>query len=128
VGSMRTTASRGLAVLALLLGLLAMHGLAGTHRAAASPHGVAEGARHHAAAAPADAVLPAPAPSCDGDCPELAALCVVVLAAATLALLLVRRDLAGGVLPAPVRARAPLPVGVRPRGPDPVRELCVSRT
>ncbi len=155
-------ATRALAVLAVLLGLLAMHGLSSTHHAAASPpphaappataaHAAVEaapeaeaGAHHHAVALPAAALpaaaLPAalhstvalvggPGASCDDGCPDLAMLCLYVLTGAALALLLARRR-SSWLLVAPARPRAPGPAPpVRhARGPDPVRELCVSRT
>jgi hypothetical protein len=142
-------ATRALAVLAVLLGLLAMHGLASTHHAA----GATSAAQHHPAQAAADAAaVPAhqvagaeagPAapthgaaslagpggPTCDGGCPDLAVLCVAVLAGAALALLLARRR-SVPLLTAPAlrTARALTPAVWHPRGPDPVRELGVSRT
>lgn len=139
-------ATRVLAVLAVLLGLLAMHGLASTHHAAAStaqhvaqpdtaPAAEAEAAsHHHAFAMPAalhDAVAVAadPGGTCDETCADLAVLCVAVLTGAALALLLARRRPSPLLLaPASPRAPAPAPPIRQARGPDPVRELCVSRT
>lgn len=139
----RERAARPLAVLAVLLGLLAMHGLASTdHAAAASaaPHAAATSpeddatAHHHAAdkpEAPHDAValLGSPGAACDETCPDLAMLCLAVLAGAALAMLLARRRSSPG-LAAPARPRGPVraPPVRHARGPDPVRELCVSRT
>lgn len=150
--SMGRTASRGraagpLAVLAVLLGLLAMHGLASTHHAAAAapaPHAVlpladqAAGPEHHHGAAPAatsaaqqDAVAltTGPGVSCDEDCPDLMVLCVAVLTGVALALLLTRRRPSPLLLALPrPGAPTPGPPVRRARGPDPVKELCVSRT
>ena len=139
-----------LALLAILLGLLAMHGLASSHHgpaAAAAEHTDAGSPSHDAAGTTdhdaADAALSAesstgspasPAgPSCDGDCPSaFLTLCVAVLAAAAaLAAAVVllrrrpyRRAIAAGAptssMPADARDDVP--------PPDPVRELCVSRT
>jgi hypothetical protein len=140
-------ARRALAVLTVLLGLLAMHGLASTHHAAAattaSQHGAAQhdpapadasAVQHHAAGAAvvhdtAD-VLAAPAgPACAEDCPYLALLCVAVLTGAALVLVTARRRSSPLVVsPARVRAPAPAPPVRHAQGPDPVRELCVSRT
>lgn len=134
--------TRALAVLAVLLGLLAMHGLASTHHAAASaaPHAPATSpeddatAHHHAAVEPeaaqdAVALLDSPGAACDETCPDLATLCLAVLAGAALAMLLARRR-SSPELAAPARPRGPVraPPGRHARGPDPVRELCVSRT
>jgi hypothetical protein len=132
--------TRALAVVAVLLGLLAMHGLASAHHAGAATPSVQHQAaptapelHQHGAAAPVaqDAVgVAAPAgPACDDGCPVLAVLCVAVLAgAALLALLLARRR--APLVAAPPRhdhaTRAPPARLARP--PDPVRELCVSRT
>ena len=157
-------AARLLGLLAVVLGLLAMHGLASAHHAAASAaapvHAPSSSAghsllppdrdgthpHHHdglaspATAGPAtaagllDVAGAGPAvPGCDDDCPSgLAALCAAVLAAAAATAWLVgaaaRRPAAvaparGGPRPrAPAAARRLLP------GPDPVAELCVSRT
>lgn len=117
-----------------------MHGLAGTHHAAASAtvakHGAAphdEQAAAHQHAHAADHVFEPTAgphgPSCDAECPELGLLCVAVLVGAALALLLARRGRVR-LLPAPVRNGAPdrAPPMRYARGPDPVKELCVSRT
>ena len=160
--SMDDTAAGGrparlIAVLAILLGLLAMHGVASAHHAdAAIPvadHGVlpavdfppAEAAgpdQHHGTPAaqtttatttatqPDVALLAASAgTTCHGDCPGVAALCLAVLTGAALALLLARRRARpAGVATAPPTARGPAPPVRNARGPDPVRELCVSRT
>lgn len=145
----REHAARWLAVLAVLLGLLAMHGLGSPHHAAAasgathaalpaaatSPDDDAHAHHHrHAAAKPevphdAVALLGSPGASCDGACPDLAMLCVAVLAGAALALLLTRRR-SCPALATPARPRDPAraPPVRHARGPDPVRELCVSRT
>ena len=138
-------ATRALAVLAVLLGLLAMHGLAGTHHAAAAsaaPHAAqgvtapaAEAGAHEHAAVASPAVdhtaAPAGSPgtSCDEICPALVVLCLAVLTGAALTLLLARRRFSPLLLPA-ARTRGPVsaPPGRHTGGPDPVRELCVSRT
>jgi hypothetical protein len=140
-------AARPLAILAVLIGLLAMHGLSSTHHAAAAsppPHSAlppaaspeADPGTHHQAvarpAAPPDIVafVGEPGASCDDTCTDLAMLCVAVLTGAALALVLARRR-SSPLLPAPARPGVPAPAGppVRyARGPDPVRELCVSRT
>ena len=134
--------SRALAVLVVLLGLLAMHGVDSTHHAAAATTAVQHAAAQHQTA-PADAPEQhqhaavrtgtqeaAPAgPGCDEDCPDLTVLCAAVLAGAALALLLARRRTAPLPL-APTRPRAPTlaPPARHARPPDPVKELCVSRT
>lgn len=134
-------AQRALAVLAVLLGLLAMHGLASTHHAAAAstpPHtgaavlaGDAGAGVHHAFAGQADtgALMGTSGASCDQNCPDLGVLCLAVLTGVAAALLLARRR-AGPVLPARAwqAGRAVAPPVRHARGPDPVRELCVSRT
>jgi hypothetical protein len=139
-------ATRALAVLAILLGLLAMHGLASTHHAAAAstpahtaqadaaPAGEVVGAHDHAFAMSAaehdtTALAPDPGATCDQTCPDLAVLCVAVLTGAALALLLARHRSSPQLLaPATPRPAAPAPPVRHARGPDPVRELCVSRT
>lgn len=142
-------ATRAMALLAVLVGLLAMHGLASTHHAAAATAGPQHAAvQHHAvpaalqhdrhvalaqdAAAVGSAVPAVAAPAsteCDDACADLTVLCVAVLAGAALLLLLLRRRAArpvGGH--AHVRA-APRAPPLRPaQPPDPVTELCVSRT
>lgn len=133
-------ATRLLAMLAVLVGLLAMHGLTSTHHAAAAttlaqhdaaPAETSPRHQHGAPAVPQDAYpLAAPdGPGCGDDCSDLGVLCLAVLAGAVIALLLARRRHAP-LPPAPdgdaAAARAP-PVR-HARGPDPVRELCVSRT
>lgn len=142
-------AARLFAVLAVLMGVLAMHGVVSAHRAAAAtpdpdhsavlaveklfaetagPHDLK--AMQHGVTHP-DATAPArPAgPSCHDDCRSVTALCVAVLAGAALALLLVRRRTSPLRLAAtPRQARAPAASVLQARGPDPVRELCVSRT
>ena len=143
-----THAARLLGVFAVLLGLLAMHGLASSHHASASaaehtaaaaqPHDPAWAEPPHLAAAnvaaaqePAGPVAAPAGPSCDDDCAALVTLCVAVLAATVaVAVVLLRRRCrrcaltasADRAVPAPPSARAALPP------PDPVRELCVSRT
>ncbi|MCY7364735.1 MAG: hypothetical protein LH469_05400 [Frankiaceae bacterium] len=136
---------RVLTLLAVLLGLLAMHGVASTHHApaaAAEPSAAAQpydppeaGPHHQAATAAAQQPSPLPAgpatPPCDQDCPgALAALCVAVLAvAAELAVAVVLRP-HRGVVAAPTVCSADAPASARAAlpPPDPVRELCISRT
>lgn len=161
-----TSAARLLGLLAVLLGLLAVHGLAGGHHAAAaSPltpavahaaawaaHDDGDGRAGHghahdlSAAAAADRpaesgttghvawsaapALPEPA-ACDGDCrTDVALVCLAVLATAGAVALLAAacrrrarprlvRHRAAGLLP---------PQGSPPAAPDPVEDLCVSRT
>lgn len=143
-------AARVLAVLAILLGVLAMHGLAGGHHgtvpvaggaAAAttghpSAHSVAgaldiahEGLAAAAAAVP---LVNDVAAGCEGACSEgasgLMLLCVAVLSAVAAAVLRARATMArrvpdGAGLPGPRPLTAVLP---RPR--DPVADLCISRT
>lgn len=147
----RRTLSRALAVLALLAGLLAMHGLATEHHAprhASSTHDrhavLAAGQTtvvtvHHAAEGLASALVTAPerllelstadcGPACPASSPTTA-LCLAVLSGLALVLHLTRtrpRD-------PPARRRGPIPhteptsVAV-PRRRDPVAELCISRT
>lgn len=135
-------ATRTLAVLAVLLGLLAMHGLASTHHAAAATTAAqhhpapadASAVQHHAAGAAvahdeADVLAAPSGPACGEDCPDLALLCVAVLTGAALALLMAhRRSSPLLVSPASPHVPAPLPPVRHTQGPDPVRELCVSRT
>lgn len=139
-------AAQLLAVLALLVGLLSMHGVTSAHHAAATPaaphvsaadartthaHDVDSAAGTVAATPQAVAVLAGPAdPSCQGDCPTAAAaLCVIVLTGAALGLLLLRRRAAPlRLAPVPLPSRSAAPPVRHARGPDPVRELCVSRT
>lgn len=141
-------AARAAAVLAVLLGLLAMHGLASPHHAAAAStptHAAATagahvGPAHHdvpmtsADAMPAvreaaQALAAPPMPAGGGDHLGVVALCVSVLTGAALALLLARRRRTPVVLaPARHAVRPPAPPARHARGPDPVRELCVSRT
>jgi hypothetical protein len=143
--------SRALAVLTLLAGLLAMHGLATEHHAprhASSTHdrdaALAAGqtavvAVHHAAEGFASALVTASerlrelsAADCGSVCPApspTTALCLAVLSGFALVLHLARtrpRDL-------PARRRGPTPhtrptCVVVPRRRDPVAELCISRT
>lgn len=134
-------ATRALAVLAVLIGLLAMHGLTSTHHAAAATTSAqhhpapadASPVHHHAAGAAVvhdnAALADSPGASCDETCPDLAVLCIAVLTGAALALLLARRR-SSPLLPSSDRPRGPAPApAVRhTQGPDPVRELCVSRT
>lgn len=133
-------AQRALAVLAVLLGLLAMHALASTHHAAAAaatPHtgatvlaGEVGAGVHHASAGEVDTgALMGSGASCDQNCPDLAVLCLAVLTGVGAALLLARRR--AGPVPlarAGQTGRAMTPPVRHARGPDPVRELCVSRT
>ncbi|MDP3713744.1 MAG: DUF6153 family protein [Mycobacteriales bacterium] len=138
-------ATRALAVLAVLLGLLAMHGLASTHHASAATTATPRDAAQHQAATtapeqhqhaavpavvPEAAAVAAPAGSgCDDDCPDLAVLCLAVLTgAALLAVLLADRR--APLLATPPRHRLVerAPPETVPRPPDPVKELCVSRT
>lgn len=147
--SVTRRASRLLVVVAVLLGLLAMHGVASAHHAVATTngashtaappvHGPAGEAAHKHPVMPHNAVggasvnaaVTAPAgPSCDDDCSSVAALCVAVLAGAACALLLARRRAAPQLLtPARRPAPTPAPPVRHARGPDPVRELCVNRT
>lgn len=144
-------AARLLAVLAVLLGLLAMHAVASAHHAGAYTEGGdlpaagpgpahASGLGHEhgtggqdmqvAQQDTAPAVAAPTVPSCHDDCPNVAPLCVAVLTGAALALLVARRH-ASPLLLAPAArqtASAPLPPARHARGPDPVRELYVSRT
>lgn len=137
-------AARLFALLALLLGLLAMHGLASSHHATAAvsaqQHDVdaAEPAADHSVAPPtvsahrdasAAAVEPAGA-SCNQDClPGLAMLCLAVLATTAIAAVLARRRRRiSFTTPRHERAPDPSPPGRLPPRPDPVAELCVSRT
>ena len=150
-------AARLLSVLALLLGLLAMHGLTTDHHATAA----ASGSHRAVVAAPADdgapaddeatahhvghdsptgltagdgaafvASVTAPAgPTCDDGCAEVVALCLAVLADAVAVLLLADRRAGPSLLtPSPRSAGTSAPPAPWARGPDPVRELCVSRT
>ena len=148
-------AVRLLAVLTVTLGLLGMHGLASTHHATAAIPAHASGAaaepvaQHHepssqhgmasaegagtAAPMPGDAVLGPAVPACEGDCPSgLALLCAAVLAAAAATAWLLAATAGRRVPAAParpgVRARAPAGARLLPPRPDPVAELCISRT
>ncbi len=138
-------AARVIAVLAVLFGLLAMHGIASAHHAQATgpeqgavaqQHGP-EAPSHHEAAKPliaaqeAGEVAPADLP-CDGECPSgLATLCLAIVATAVALALGVSLGRATGRVvvarPAAV-VRAPGSARPAPPPPDPVRELCVSRT
>ena len=181
LGNRRAAPARLLALFVVLVGLLAMHGLASSHHSAATaaerPAGSAERraaatvTNHHSAAAvrahdvphaPAHQGLHAPAhpgphapahhgaatagspaqqptvplaapsgPSCDTDCVTgRVALCLAVVAAAVVAtaVLLSHRARPWGSRPALGTARAPTAARLDPPPPDPVRELCVSRT
>lgn len=132
---------RLLSIVAIVLGLLAMHGLASSHHASApltEPQAAAADVAHgvmtmtdHAVTAAAE-LAPGVDAGCSGTCEQglgLAALCVAVLVAAAAALLPgVRAAPLHGVdrrpASAPVRPRRTRP----PRTPDPVTELCTSRT
>jgi len=135
----------------LLLGLLAMHGLASSHHgtpaAAAAAHAAAPDAVHAAVPHPADAAhaavpdpahispigsphqLDVPAPSCAGDCPgDVAMLCLAVLpAAAAAAAAYAHRAVDAGRPSAPRACRAPMP-RLSGRLLDPLADLCISRT
>ncbi len=145
----RSRPARLLAVLALIVGLLAMHGVASAHHAAATPapphvsaadarathpHVVDSAAGVVAATQQAARARAGPAdPACQGECPTAAAgLCVIVLTGAALGLLLRRRRRRRTAplrfAPAPLPSRSAAPPVRHARGPDPVRELCVSRT
>lgn len=148
-------AQRVLAVLAVTLGVLAMHGLAGGHHgavptlpsvtaAAAVLEQHAAGAAHAAghaghraldagASVAAAAPLPGLADRCDGDCSEhpsgLLLLCAAVLLAAAglLALRLARRT--WRTLPTTGPPQLWGPRATAPlRRLDPVADLCISRT
>lgn len=142
------------ALLAVLLGLLAMHGLASTHHALAAPttaalagpvapapshpdhHDHQDHQDHHALAAPAAGVTSGDAqvlslPACDDECPTaLVVLCVVILTGVLAAAVLARRRTLPPQLRhlAAVRARAPAGAHAFRSRPDLVAELCVSRT
>ena len=154
--------ARLLALFAVLIGLLAMHGLASSHHspatAAERPAGPAarhvaaavvhrhsaaalqahDVPAHHAAAAagpppqqPTGPLAAPSGPSCEPDCVTgLMVLCVAVLGAAVIAtaLLLRHRARPWGSRPARGTARAPTAARLYLPPPDPVRELCVSRT
>lgn len=144
--------ARLFALLAVLLGLLAMHGIASSHHAAAATPATVVSAQHSLAAAghghghdadpnataaldvaPRAALSPvAPTPACDDGCPSaIGMLCVAVLTAAAgaAAVLLHRRRQPQPRQPrSSHRARA-FVLHCRPFAPpDPVAELCVSRT
>lgn len=143
---------RAVALLALVVGLLAMHGVAGAHHAAAAvpthatsshaaaptehgaTHGYDEGPVDHAlVAAGVPVALPAAGvPSCGDECyqPGVATLCVAVLAITALAVaagLVARSRTSASPASRRPRARAPVVLRLPPRL-DPVAELCVSRT
>ena len=149
-------AVRLLAVITVVLGLLGMHGLASSHHATAaapahssavtaeplarqhqapsSQHGTATAAAAWTVAFLLGDTTTGPVvPVCDDDCPNgLALLCAAVLTAALATVWLVvamatRRSPAAPARPG-VRARAPARARLLPRAPDPVAELCISRT
>lgn len=152
--------ARLLGLFAVVLGLLAMHGLASSHHAAAAVPGQARsevaaapasaqpraGTHRHeqtapdaggavaAAAGPFGVAVPGPTvPACDDDCPDgWAVLCVAVVAAAAAGAALVaaaaRRRAVAASAPGLPQARAPAAARRVLPGPDPVAELCVSRT
>ncbi len=141
--------ARLFALLVVLLGLLAMHGLTSTHHAAAAtpvmssasgPSSTSAVAKstphddvHHNGDTPsvsqAAGAHTAPGASCDDDCPTTV-LCLAILtaaaAAAALTLARTRPRAAGG--PLSVQPRTTAPARHVPRAPDPVAELCISRT
>lgn len=127
---------RRLALLAVLLGLLAMHGVAMSHHAQAAAkvagaHSASEdhhGAEQIARSQGADAVE-LPSPVCDRTCQtSVATLCLAVLTVAALGAVGMRRR-GSAVTWMPVRRpRPPVARGLVLPPPDPVRELCVSRT
>ena len=129
-------AARVLALLTVVLGLLAMHGAAHGEHAAAATHPITVVQSPDGQHGPGHLSLPAtsdrsasPEPDSDG-AGALTALCLTVLmSAAVLAVRSLLRHLrrrADGAwspfLVAAVRARPD------PPPPDPVRELCISRT
>lgn len=150
----RRAASRLLSLLAVLLGLLAMHGLASTHHAVATGVPVHVLAPAHVSDEPTlghsvttthgpDAVNRAtvlftgslltgpPGPGCDDDCLRgMAAVCAAVLAAAAAAAVLTQAAGRRPLLPARSRSTSHACVVQRRLLPklDPVSELCVSRT
>ena len=155
-GQVRRAAARLLALLAVVLGLLAMHSLASTHHAAASPvhlqsatadadvspqpqeragshqhEGVVSGVR--AQALPGEA-LAQPVPACGDECPSgLAVLCaaVIAVAAATawrLAAAAARQRVIAALAHGAPQPPAPAAARRLITGPDLVAELCVSRT
>ena len=144
-------AARLLSVLALLLGLLAMHGLttdhhvtaaaSGSHRAVVAAAADDEATAHHVGhdsptaltagdgAAFVQAVTAPAGATCEDDCAEVVALCLAVLAGAVAVLLLAHRRAGPSLLtPSARSAGTSAPPTRWARGPDPVRELCVSRT
>ena len=138
--------SRALAVMTLIAGILAMHALATSHHGAtatpvlSSVLDVADSidGHLHAAAIGARAAVDGShepltsqhdcAGACEGGEHALALLCVAVLLAAGAHGLVLRQR--SGLLPRrsgpPGRAVAPPPAPPRP--PDPVADLCISRT
>lgn len=144
-------ARRVIAVLAIAVGVLAMHGLASGHHgavpaltattAAVEQHAAgaahaAEHAGHQALAAGATAAAPLHdvlAGGCDGDCGEhpsgLALLCAAVLLAAAGAMVLGLAKRTWRTVPStgpPERARTSTSAPLRRL--DPVADLCISRT
>lgn len=150
------SAARLLGLLAVVLGLLAMHGLASGHHATAAAaghaptvqvvdempeaHEPADAQRHGvgtavAATPPATGSGAGPArPTCRDDCSTVVtAVCVAVLAATAVTAALVRAAAARRSPLVPLvgsghRARAPAPPRRLLPALDPVAELCVSRT
>ena len=135
-------AARAVALLALLVGLLAMHGLGGAQHhapppdahAATSPpaqhigHAVSQPG--HAALAAVSSVSERVAAACHDDCaePGVAALCLAVLTAVVVALLAAARARA-----CRAKTESALRRGWTVRAPPPLRfdlvaDLCVSRT
>lgn len=135
---------RAVALLALVVGLLAMHGVAGAHHAAAAApshtstvHAAVpteHGADHvdHVLVGAPWALATADLAGCGDGCdqPWAATLCVAVLAVTALAVaagFVARSRTSTSQASRRSRARAPVVRRVPPRL-DPVAELCVSRT
>jgi hypothetical protein len=119
---MSTRTRRGLSVLALLVGLLAMHGL---HHEQTAMGGMADH-EHTALSSALDghAVL---TPADDGG-HALGTVCLAVLTAGSLALLLARTCGARPARSTPLLTRRQPPTA-HPRGPPPdLLQLCISRT
>lgn len=133
-GAVRLTLLRGLLLCGALAGLLAMHGLTAGHSGEQAPGTpVAAVAQHLAMPMPVgEPGSGADEGSCRGVCPQgghaLMLLCVAVLLAASGAVALLARRLRlprRATRPPGLGRWGPLPL-LRP--PDPVAQLCVSRT